>query len=401
MNSFKKIIACASAIVTMAASASVTTSAAASYHFRGDVNNNGLVNAEDGRALQDFLLGRQTRGLTRASSDLNGDGVVNIYDMVVMRRILAGTKKKTLYVQGDNKEFHPGQIFLDNGTYYGIVQGDGNVVVYRRSDGHPVFNTETCYHDDYKNYRLVFQAEDGNIVLYATPNYPGARERAIWNSQTCSKNKFRPYMLEFDAYGNLVWNSESGAWWRSTAKRRTNPMTTAERTALAKYRLPLNYDYCDHYDTYEQAAIDFIFYYNPTSVAENTEYGTTILKCSNGRYRLDLTPPYGIKGPRRGDNQTDGEGPSLAIYAGESVAYVHTHGRLISNLNEYFSIRLYGNETGQTDISIARGDNSANQWMVAYLGTPTGNIRRYDPFKDPYPTTESNAGKVIMTGVPH
>ena len=394
MNRFKKVVACVSAVMTMAASTSMIGIVASAYDFRGDVNHDNYVNETDFNKLQDYVLNKRGTGFTLSTSDLNGDGSINIADVVSLRRVLNGTDKTTMFVRDHNKEFHPGDYFLDDGKYYGVVQGDGNVVVYRRADGKPVFATNTCFHDDYRNYRLVFQAEDGNIVLYATPNYPNAKQIAIWNSGSCSRTKFRPYMLSFDASGNLVWSSDSGQVWKSTSKGYLSPMNNTVRKELADYRVGLSWDFKYHYQTIDQAAIDFVFAFNEKSVREQREYGTTILLCDDGKYRIDLTPPEGIVGPVRGRWVVPGSGPNMYIY-GDSVAYVHTHGHYAGWQNDYFSV--YPNEPGgSTDISIAEDNN-----IIAYLGSPLGNIRKYVPGSDPHPTDMRYAGHVIFTNAPH
>lgn len=52
----------------------------------GDVDGNGLVSAPDAVKLQSWLLNRQTTGVVTANMDVNGDGVVDSFDLVLLRQ---------------------------------------------------------------------------------------------------------------------------------------------------------------------------------------------------------------------------------------------------------------------------------------------------------------------------
>lgn len=57
----------------------------------GDADENGLLNAWDVQTLQDYLLCRETGHLSDANADLNGDGVLDVFDLALAkRRVLAG-----------------------------------------------------------------------------------------------------------------------------------------------------------------------------------------------------------------------------------------------------------------------------------------------------------------------
>lgn len=396
MFNVKRFLASVSVAAIMASTFALNLSAA-SYHFRGDVNNDNCVDDKDAKALSDYILGKKVQGLTRQSSDLNNDGTVNIFDLVTLRRILASYDKQTLFIRYNNKEFKPGEHFLENDKYYAVIQHDGNIVVYKKSGGH-VFHTVTHFGDDFKDYRLIFQA-DGNIVLYATPNYPGASRRAIWHSRTHDRNKdtTKPYELSFDSNGNLLFNGQNGLMWKSTTKYNPDPLTNEERRMVALERMKKHY----MYSTVEKAAVDFIFYFNPFSVAERTEYGTAINKVtdSNGNTKyvidIDFDNLDRYKGEQRRVDQTDGVGPNID-FDNNPAAYVHTHGHPACDLNNYFSIRYYGNDTeGVPDCLLAQRHK-----CDAYLGAPNGDIRVFH-YTDPYPTSEYYAGQLIMRNAPH
>lgn len=397
MFKVRKFLASVS-VAAILASTFVLNTSAATYQFRGDVNNDYYVDEKDANALIDYILETKTSGITLKSGDLNKDGRINVCDLVMMRRILAEYDKQTLFIHGGNKEFKPGQRFIENDKYYGVFQGDGNCVVYTKQ-GKPVFDTGTCFGDDFRDYRLIFQA-DGNIVIYATPNYPGASRRDIWNSQTHDRNKdtTKPYELSFDGNGNLLFNGQNGLLWKSSNRRLpTRPLSNEERRRVALERMKKHY----MYSTVEKAAVDFIFYFNPFSVAERTEYGTAINKVtdSNGKTKyvidIDFDNLDRYMGKQREVDQTNGVGPNID-FDNNPAAYVHTHGHQACDLNNYFSIKYYGNDTdGVPDCLLAQRHE-----CDAYLGAPNGDIRVFH-HTDPYPTSEYYAGQLIMRNAPH
>ena len=118
----------------------------------------------------------------------------------------ASNRNSTLSVHGQNKTFYCGDIFLDNGTYYGTLQKDGNVVVYKRNGNgkvSAVWDTHTYCKDNYKDYKLVFQ-NDGNIVLYAKLKGTN-NEIWVWNSSSNISNRNCWYNLSFNSNGHLNW----------------------------------------------------------------------------------------------------------------------------------------------------------------------------------------------------
>ena len=391
MFNVKRFLASVSVAAIMASTFALNLSAA-SYHFRGDVNSDGYVNEDDYTVLSDYLLKKKVQGITLQTADLNCDGEISAADMVTMRRILGGYDKQTLFFRNKPKVFKPGERFLENDKYYAVIQHDGNVVVYKKAGGHG-FNTVTNYWDDFKDYELRFQ-EDGNIVLYGAPNYPGAARRPIWNSRTyvTDNNHDKPYELSFDNDGNLLLNGQNGLLWKSTTNFKPSPLTNDERRLVAKERIYSNYQYPSH----EKAAVDFIFYFNPISVREQREYGTSIDRVydSNGKEKFVIDMNCQLVGPVRGRWTVPGDGPEIG-FGGDTVAYVHTHGHYAGWQNNYFSI--YPNKAGEeTDISLTYKYN-----CIAYLGAPNGDIRVFDPNKDPWTGYQTTTGRVIMTNAPH
>ncbi|MDE5583632.1 MAG: leucine-rich repeat protein [Ruminococcus sp.] len=52
----------------------------------GDVDGNGIISAPDAVKLQSWVLGRQTTGIVTANMDLNGDGNIDVFDVVLLRQ---------------------------------------------------------------------------------------------------------------------------------------------------------------------------------------------------------------------------------------------------------------------------------------------------------------------------
>ncbi|HOR21955.1 MAG TPA: dockerin type I repeat-containing protein, partial [Ruminococcus sp.] len=83
MHTLKKLIALAAgAVIALCAS---MTADAASYKY--DYNMDGVSDGDDLQALGDYLLGRDTLEKDAYDSgDLNGDGKVNVFDLILMRQ---------------------------------------------------------------------------------------------------------------------------------------------------------------------------------------------------------------------------------------------------------------------------------------------------------------------------
>lgn len=125
--------------------------------------------------------------------------------------------------------------------------------------------------------------------------------------------------------------------------------------------MPSNYS---NFDTIDAAAIDFVKRYNGVSILSKREYTATIYTINvNGRTMYNYSEA-GI-GPKR--TGYSGQGAWAAgAWDHNVVAYVHTHGHYYGPLNNLFS---------QADLDIAN-----KQSIYAYVGTPAGTVRKYDPW---------------------
>ena len=50
----------------------------------GDANGNGNLDAEDVQAVVDYIMGKDSHGLVFKNADLNGDGKVDVTDIVML-----------------------------------------------------------------------------------------------------------------------------------------------------------------------------------------------------------------------------------------------------------------------------------------------------------------------------
>lgn len=105
-----------------------------------------------------------------------------------------------------NKVFTPSSSPILENTYYkAVFQTDGNLVVYRKSNGTSVYSTCTNYGNKYLNYRLTLQT-DGNLVLYARHRHHATDQQThwLWNTWTNSSAKDMHYSLSLNNSGQLV-----------------------------------------------------------------------------------------------------------------------------------------------------------------------------------------------------
>ena len=56
----------------------------------GDVNGDGEVNVSDVVALANFAMGETTEGFNKEAADLNNDGEVNVSDVVALANQVMG-----------------------------------------------------------------------------------------------------------------------------------------------------------------------------------------------------------------------------------------------------------------------------------------------------------------------
>jgi hypothetical protein len=101
-----------------------------------------------------------------------------------------------------------GTISSASGEFILVNQPDGDVVIYRRADGAPVWRTDTLLSAELQGLpnRMVLQ-DGGNLVLFEATGIPR------WSSQTSGRSVQRALVSDdgrlvlVDADGNEVWSS--------------------------------------------------------------------------------------------------------------------------------------------------------------------------------------------------
>ena len=99
-----------------------------------------------------------------------------------------------------------------NGKFHGIVQEDGNFVVYKSRThefiGENAVWASDTWHKGHGPYKLVMQ-EDGNLVLYDSHNAP------TWSTGTYIKGKIGHYTLLTNDRHLVLYDCKQEELWRS------------------------------------------------------------------------------------------------------------------------------------------------------------------------------------------
>ncbi|MCM1226553.1 MAG: carbohydrate-binding domain-containing protein [Clostridium sp.] len=127
-------------IISAAAAAALISTGTAAAAGLGDANGDGLLGVQDINTLANFITGRSDK--ITADADMNSDGIINVYDMVLMRRAVMKNgvsdgnyiqlKGTSITTTGSNMELTADNIvtITASGTYY--VSGtlnDGQIIV--------------------------------------------------------------------------------------------------------------------------------------------------------------------------------------------------------------------------------------------------------------------------------
>ena len=138
----------------------------------------------------------------------------------------------------------------------------------------------------------------------------------------------------------------------------------------------------EYYNTIDDAAIDFVLQYNKISIDSWCEYDARIDSVVVNGVTMYTLGPVEI-GPKRSDkygNPTYAGSGAVIEYTSNSVAFVHTHAQYYGPLNDDFS------RTSGGDIDYAR-----NCQVLGYVGTPAGEVLRYDPWSGETVSVFNNA----------
>ena len=171
MTNFKKKMASALAVLTLFTYASATCMTASASNFMGDVNNDNKINNNDTLLLQSYVL-NQGVSINRNNADVNGDGDINIADVVslmqtVKRSIIADATPITGVGRLQTGKWYSSP----NDQYFVVFQGDGNLVIYRKNSS---TSRTPCWSSGTNNCDASFcqLQSDGNIVIYDKYNRP-------------------------------------------------------------------------------------------------------------------------------------------------------------------------------------------------------------------------------------
>lgn len=85
----KKIASFAAVLLLLTSSTPIFYSSAAAV--KGDVNSDGKLNGADLTALSDFILGAENTEIDIDSADMNEDGILDVYDLALMRQTIVKT----------------------------------------------------------------------------------------------------------------------------------------------------------------------------------------------------------------------------------------------------------------------------------------------------------------------
>lgn len=297
---------------------------------------------------------------------LGNDGELYLY-FADRKQSLFSTKSEISCTATGNTCLRPSQCLTSpNRTYRAIMQTDGNFVVYRRANGKDtaVWSTNTANNN---NNGFLSLQKDGNLVIYTSAN------KSRWSSGTDLK-PYTDYKLSLNNSGvlTLTRKYDNKVRWTSSGGR-----VSTNETADAQYRVKSQFEYL----SIDDAAKDFILAYNGMSVAQNREYGSTINKLDNNKYVFR----HICWGPVRYDG--NGYTGDDWCYWDDTVAYVHTHGRITVTANRYFSIE---------DMNMVNYDNI---YQYAYLGNANGEIYKYtknQPCSD-FLVTRTPSGTLLET----
>lgn len=171
----------------------------------------------------------------------------------------------------------------------------------------------------------------------------------------------------------------TNAHWFGDDRTGNNNISTFKNYSIpaavhAQYRVKNQYVY----SSIDEAAKDFILAYNGMSVYQNREYGSTINKIGENQYVFRHICWGAVR------TGTTGDCGDHWCFWGDTVAYVHTHGKNMVNANKYFSME---------DMNLVNKNDSPYQY--AYLGNASGEIYKYKKGDACYDYTKT--GKVSGT----
>ncbi len=131
----KKIAGLAALLLAASFSASVLALA------KGDSNGDGEISAKDFKRLSKYLLGdKELEGETYGASDFDGNGIVNIVDLLLQKEMLLGTEGAETVV--GVPEFSAESGFYSSEFSLTLTAGEGSKIYYTTDGSEPTQSSE-------------------------------------------------------------------------------------------------------------------------------------------------------------------------------------------------------------------------------------------------------------------
>ena len=134
----------------------------------GDVNGDGLVNVTDIVATVNFIMEKPSDGFNKAAADLSGDGDINVTDIVKMVSIIMngnGGSSRRAAATSSHLVINRNNIQLKNAEAYTAAQFDINL-----SDGQSINNVVLNVSSDHSLYWKMVDANTYRVVVYSMTN---------------------------------------------------------------------------------------------------------------------------------------------------------------------------------------------------------------------------------------
>ena len=134
----------------------------------GDVNGDGLVNVTDIVATVNYIMDNPSDNFNKDAADLNGDGIVNVTDIVQMVNIIMngnGASSRRAAATSSNLIISENNIQLRNAEAYTAAQFDINL-----SDGQSISNVVLNVSSDHSLYWKMVDANTYRVVVYSMTN---------------------------------------------------------------------------------------------------------------------------------------------------------------------------------------------------------------------------------------
>lgn len=304
-----------------------------------------------------------------------GKSILYIYDAAgnklkaIYRTTLPGTELTLEYC--DNMIYENGELKQ--------VLVDGGYVSF--TNGKAVYH---YYLKDHLGSNRVVVNHDSGAVEQVNHYYPYGGLMAESTGGSVQRYKYNG--KELDRMHGLDWY-DYGARWYDGTRFLTVDSKANKFNAFSTYIYCLDNPVClididgqapgDFFETEEEAALDFGFFYNDNSIRENREYASSIYRIITDSGEKGFSYTIANRGEAHKSVESKPLGGSFV------VATVHTHGAYSKGYNDNDFSGVYSSRTGKEIVplqSARKGDlGIANSKKLnIYLATPNGSLKKYD-----------------------